>query len=492
MSPYERERYEHRLLRRLAWDYKIESTAKLVQAFNEVQDSEERKILFKWLQEFAEKAQETRSIEATIEYTQLAKIKPRNDRAERLLRSLFSDIRHAIPENEDTKPEIAKALHEALLSAHRKVIDDDTLLMPLAIRLMRSLSPHPDLQAVDFERYRPTFVALHLIVFYLREMCYTRLYPEDKRSILKEVSKKRIELRNSFNYYPLRFHFALIEQSIQRLGTTDNCIFRALRCLTLGYCCGILLLLHTSTEPVHLSIEPDALEKRLGASAENAPTCPAHQYASIICLLQDLEAARVLVVRGGDNVLDIFFKGLDAVVEIQSKRRREVDLKILRCGALYELSQIMIHGNENAQKRAEERFLTLTKNRILEEGWIEDDDVFEVFFEEVLRIRAKGERVADIESLLQELPQRFDSLGKKSISHRIKFDQKLESNRALQREQGKRMWYQGLCCQVGQEMGYIPVDEIASNIEYLKERYCNSENVMVRRLLLFSFCQTVL
>ena len=481
MSPYDRERYERRLLRRLAWKHEIDSTAQLVKAYNEVDDSEDRRILLKWLEEFAEKSQENGGVEVTLEYTQLAKIKPRRDGADRLLRSLFSDLYRVIPEDDYAKPEIATALHEALLFTHKKIIEDDTLLLPLAEQFLKSLSMHPDLQAVDFEGYRPTFVALHLIVFYLRETCYSGLYPEDKRMLLKEVARKRQELRNSFSYYPLRFHFTLIEQSIQRLATRENCISQALRCVTLGYC-GIARLLHYSAEPPHLSIEPEALKKRFGDSGKNAMTCPAHQQAAMICLLQDLEAARVLVVRGGEEtVLDIFFEGLDALVKVQSNRKRDVDLKMLRFGALYELSQILIHGKENVQKKAEKRFLELTENHILEEGWINDDDIFEVFFEEALRIRAKGEYAKRIDVFFEGLKKHFIGSGKESISQRIRFDESLQHSITLQSEQEKRLWYEGLCCQVGKEMGYIPIEEIRSNIEYLKERYCSNENVTVSR-----------
>ena len=206
------------------------------------------------------------------------------------------------------------------------VYDDPAELIVFAKKLLFSLSSEPRLTKRNFAKHQTNFLILHQVFFHLHSIGRGALLEKEKKDLRVAVAQKRDEMKLSIAYYPVFFHFELIQQAVERLEIEDapSHLAQAKRYTASGLYGGMHLL-HFLRKLAGGDIDPASIEdayKRGRAAIANARVSEKEWYD----IIQILTAARVLVLKD-EKKCEIFSLAHDAAMEGQRKKEERTNKK---------------------------------------------------------------------------------------------------------------------------------------------------------------------
>ena len=475
-----RERDEPKLLRALSIQHDIKRTAELVTTYNRTDDVDERNVLYKWLESFSTNKERCLRPGAILQYAQLAKIKTRSDRDTDLVKTMLSDLCSKIPNDRFAEKNVSLALYRALMWIDSSVADDVSTMVSLGEKLLASLCPTLELYAETFEEFEGTFLALPLIIHHIQKVAPYRLCWYEKKELRTAANKKRQVLKDSFTYYPARFHYDLLEQSIKRLNARQHVPFsvRMMECPILNCCSAVQTYNSFRSSSSAYTYRVVTLEDTIEEIREiaKAPRIREDQW---YVLLQALTAAKLQTVKD-ETKMELFLKVLEALMESQQKMRGREGVKKLRFGTVHELCQLLTYGSEEVQKKAEEELLSLADKRASEENWFRDVDIFDAVIRAVHQVHIRGGmQSTETASLLRTLSKTPSTLHRKAFLTWLGsgcLEDKLNMLPESERRVADR---EELSAEIGEKIGYIPLEEVHRNIDDLKQKYKDMSFSMV-------------
>ena len=459
-----------KLLRAVSKKYSIDSTQSLVAAYNASTDGRERGVLFRWLRQYNRRNEECLSADTVFEYAQLAKIIPFTVQDEELLRKLVYALRFRLRQGEFIDSEsIAEALWIALTWVEASVYNDTAQLVVVAKDLVSSLSSSPRLTRQNLAKHEATFLALHQTFFLLHVIGRTSLCEEEKKQLRRAVAKKMEEMKLSITYYPVCFHFSLIQQAIERLEIEDapSSLEQAKR-YTMSGLYGGLHAFHLLRRLASGDIDPVAVEcayKRSQDAAAYAGVSAKQWYD----LLQILAAARYQAIKD-ETKIELFMVAYNVVMDGQRKTRKQ-DLKALRYGIVQETRLLTRQGCcKSVRKEATMKLMDVATNHAVVDNWIDDADVLTSLLDAVYEVHATGEYKEETTKVLQELQQSCEGRGRETLALWLDGDT-MENKLRMQSRQETNQERAAVFDKIGREVGYLPLVTIRSNLEDLKETY---------------------
>ena len=473
-----RERDEPKLLRALSIQHDIKRTMELVRTYNRTDDMDERNVLYKWLESFSKNKERCLRPNAIFQYAELAKIKTRSERDIDLVKTMLGDIRQIIPTDRFAEKNTGLALYRALLWIDSKVADDVSTMVSLAEKLLASLCPTQELYAETFEEVEGTFLALPLIIHHIQKVAPYRLCWYEKQDLRTLAVKKRQVLMDSFTYYPARFHYELLEQSIKRLNARQHVPFsaRMLQCPLLK-CCNAVQTINSFRSSFSVSTKRVTLEDTIEEIREiaKAPRVREDQW---YMLLQALTAAKLQTVKD-ETHMELFMKVVEAVMECQQKMRGREGIKKLRFGLVHELCQLLTFGSIEVREKAEDELLLLATSRVNDENWFKDTDIFDAVIRAVHQVHTRGIRPTETTTILRTLSDTPGPLHKKAFLTWLGSGS-LEDKLNMMPEARQSLAHRDeLSAEIGEKVGYIPLEEVHRNIDDLKQKYLDMSFAMV-------------
>ena len=462
-----------KLLRVVSRKYGIDSTKSLVAAYNASTDRRERGVLFRWLRQYNRRNEECLSPDAVREYAQLAKIVPCTVRDGDLLRKLVYDLRCRLRQGESIDNEnISEALWIALTWVESSVYNDTAPLVVVAKDLITSLSSRSRLTRRNFAKQEATFLALHQAFFLLHVIGRTSLCEEEKKALRRALAKKKEEMKPSIaHYYPVRFHFSLIQQAIERLETEDApSMLEQTRRYTMSGLYGGLTALHFLRRLASGDIDPVAVEgayRRSQDAMANAGVSAKEWYD----LLQILAAARYQATKD-EKKLELFVVAFNVVMDGQ-RRTRQQDLKALRYGIIQEIKLLTRQGSsESVRKEATTKLMDVAINHAVSDRWLDDADLLTSLLDAVYEIHATGENQQEAATVLHRLQQSCEGGGGGGETLATWLDgDTMEDKLRMQGRQETNEDRADVFGEIAREVGYLPLVAIRSNVEDLKETY---------------------
>ena len=328
------QRYHSKLLRALARKHDIVSTKSLVAAYNATTDENERSVLLVWLREYGQRSDECLEANAVLESAELAEIAPVFEQDGDILRQLVYVLRSRIRPDEFLDEYTAKDQFSGLTWMDTTAYDDLAQLIALVKKLLFSLSSEPRLNKHNFAKNEANFLALYQVLFLLQSIGRGYVLEEEKNDLRQVVAQKRVLLELSVLYYPVFFHFKLVQQAVER-SEIEDAPFRhthAKRHTASGlYGEGFHFLRVLAGD----DIDPISIEdpyRRGRAAIVNAEVSERKWYD----ILQILTVARIRVLKK-EKTCEIFLFALEAAMEGRRKTTRENEQKALKSGITQEL-----------------------------------------------------------------------------------------------------------------------------------------------------------
>ena len=210
-----------RLLRAIAEKHNIVSTEWLVAAYNATTVLNEGAVLRNWLLKYGETKEDCLKPKAVLEYSELAKVAHFSEQDARVQRNLVYDLGSLIHRDEFLDENVAKALLSALTWADATVYDDLAPLFVLAKKLLFSLSSELRLTKHNFAKHEASFLAISQVLFLFQSVGRGYVLEEEKKALRQAVTQKRDAMKLSVQYYPVFFHFELLQQAVERLEVED-------------------------------------------------------------------------------------------------------------------------------------------------------------------------------------------------------------------------------------------------------------------------------
>ena len=463
---------ERRLLRELSVDYNIKRTSTLVAVYNYVRSADERTVLHKWLRLYGEKTDESLHPEAVLDYAEISRIIPKTPEDIELLRTLLANISSRFIPDQFVEKNTGKALYETLLSVPEAVFEDTTQLLSLAEKLLSSLARRPILNRSSFKDHKSTFFSLRFILGYLESVSQPRLSRVKKQEFRQMAVEKRRELVSSFKYYPVRFHFKIIEKSIERLTVTEDSSFlrRSSRNGILESC-GMhrmiqVLMPSMSSVDLHGLTPKEAVTemKKVGSTA-------GIQEEHWIYLIQKLTETGMKALQRAEE-METFANWCNAVIEIQQDLKEGEEQKALRYGTIYELRQLSIwaHSNE-VRKRAAKMLTDLCITRGTSEAWTEDLNLFEAFFKAIYRVHVRGVLREDTEAALRQLNDKHTPDAGKMLENWSRFTSFEEKLKIRRDGRVRSYWSKELSIILGEMIGYLPLQDVYRSMRDVLKAY---------------------
>ena len=459
-----------KLLRAVARKYGIESTKSLVTAYNATTDKDERGVLLRWLRQYNRRNQDCSRPEAVLEYAELAKIVPRVDQEERLLRNFVYALRGRIHEGEFLDERIAKALFSSLTWVESSVYDDPAQLVVLATDLVSSLSCRPRLTKKNFSQYEATFLAIHQTFFLLHTIGRGSLIEGEKKDLRRAVAKKKEEMKYSITHYPVHFSFALIQQAVERLEIENapSHLKKTKEYAATGLYGGMHVF-HFLRKLVCGDIDPAAIEDAYRKSQEAIASAGVSER-QWYDLLEILTAARLCALKS-DSKIELFIKSYEVAIEGQIKTRQKEEQKALRYGIIQEIKILASQGSsDDVRNEATTKLIDLATKRAVQEKWMDDLDVLIAFFNAVHEIHVMGEYKPRTEEALREMVRFCQDHAEETVGSWLG-GRNLEDKLQMKRQEETNKEREKVFISVGRDVGYLPSSTIHGNVEDLKKTY---------------------
>ena len=453
-------------LRLLSRKHKTMDTPSLVKAYNDETGKTEQQLLAAWIHRYGELENKDHISDAIRELAELTKMNPRTDQDYILHKFIYNEIRNRLKQNRYPDRNVGKALHEALLWTHSDHFLNESL-PKLTQNILSTLSASPQMYNAVFEDYEATFLALRQSIVRLRERSSSTLSWTAWQALRRTIREKRQTLKNSLKYYPVSFHFSLIEQGIESLDVIDRpFVAQLLQCAGCSSCSLTRLLRGSSASNSHR----DASSMRRGTSAKSS------QWYHLYC---KLEEARLKTLRSGTDA-KMFLPDYEELMDSQGAMEEGESRTALRFGIIHELCQLSLHGTDRVRSEMTEKLLELSKREVeVGHDWIKERVIFEALLEAVYRVHKKGNLRNETEKALRDLTAinsplqeevRVEWLGSATVEDKIR----------MQADEMTATWQRSLFGEIARQVGYIPFAVIRKNIEGLKDAYKTHSFTTVR------------
>ena len=475
-----RKRDGPKLLRAVAKKYNIVSTESLVAAYNTTTVENERTVLLGWLREYGEGNHDCLKLGAVLEYAQLAKISYVSEPDAEVLRNLVYGLGSLLRPSEYLDENVAKALSSALTWVDAAVYDDTARLMDLGLDLLLSLSSRPRLTKQNFLKYEATFFCIHQVFFLLQIIGRGNLLEKEKKELRRVLAWKREEMELSILYYPVSFHFELIQQAVERLEIEDvpSHFVQAKRYTASGLYVGMHLF-HFLRKMAGGDIDLTSIEDayRRGRTAiTNAGVSKREWYD----ILQILTAARTLVLKEETKV-ELFALAYDAAMEGQRKTTRENEQKALRFGIVQEMRLLVWDNDPSSNDGCKEatgklvklaigKLVELATNQAISENWIHDADILTAILHALHAIHKTSAENRQTAEAVQKIQRCCDEHAKMTLTVWLDGNT-IEEKLRMQPHDNIYKKYKNVFVEIGTAIGYLHLSTICSNIKELKQKY---------------------
>ena len=474
------ERYNPRFLRAISRKYKIESTRSLVVAYNATTDRDELAVLLGWLNQYGERRDVCLRPRTVLEYAELASIKSRSAHDDDILKDLVHALYSCICQENFGKPNFASALRKALESADPSVYGGVAQLVVVAQRLLSSLSSELRVTEENFEEHEATFLALRQTFLLLSETSQS-VYEKEKFELRRAVAEKKIAMNLSCKYYPVSFHFDILQQALKRIKTKDPYSRFARAMQHVG--CGLRIVQHIlmcfrSLARIDIDLEVVEDTYREAQVVINMAVSKKPWFDTLKNLITARREASKDEVK-----LELFETNYSAAMEHQRNTTSGKDLKALRFGIIRELGILALEGvSKNTQNAATAKLVELATHQAITEEWTRDIDILIELLDVTCELHGIGQCNEDAKNALIVLHQSSKSFAEEALTEWLggsSLEDKLQA-RSLQRD---IVQHEDLCVKIGRNVGYIPLAIIAANKEDLRRTYLQDDFAMV----LFSF-----
>ena len=213
----------------------ITSTQGLVEALNAAQTPEEQQALQQWIQPyvdwFIQQPIEALPLPYLQEYTCLAHIKATPENRQ-LLESYFNSLYNKIEkEYQHGEESLIEVLEYTLQGIDSTVFNGNPEpLIQLGNKLLAKLDSGSDaFTKANYPTHRSTLYALHQILVLIKRMAPNQLDPNQKEGLYSRLKTKIATLKQSADYYPIRYHALLLEQSLERLEGSQRPVKQVLQ-----------------------------------------------------------------------------------------------------------------------------------------------------------------------------------------------------------------------------------------------------------------------
>ena len=460
-----------RLLRAVAKKHNISSTKSLVAAYNAATDENERAVLLGWLRKYGEGSIDCLKPEVVLEYSELAKVAHVSEQDAKVLRKLVYGLGSLIQRDEFLDENVAKALLSALTWVDATAYGDPAQLIILARRLLLSLSSEPRLHRHNFAKYEANFLELHQVFFLLQSIGRDHVLEQEKRELRQAVTQKRDLMELSVVYYPVFFHFELIQQAVERLEIEDapSRLTQVTRRAAAGIYGGMHVF-HFLRKLAGGDIEPTSIEdayRKGQAAIANAGVLEREWYD----ILQMLTEARLRALKE-ERKCELLTLAYDAAMEGQRKTTREDYQKALRFGIVQEMSLLASDrdSRQDARRKATTKLVELATNQAISEKWIHDADILTLILDALHMIHSMGEQKQEIAESLRKIQQSCDEHAKVTLT--IWLDgNTVEEKLLMQRQEVRNEHHEDLFAKIRAIVGYLDLSIVRSKIEDLKKTY---------------------
>ena len=485
-----------KFLRAVAKKYDIVCTASLVAAYNAAKDDNERAVLLQWLRKYDESKNDCLKPTGVLEYAELAKVVHVSEQDANMLRKLVYGLGSLISPGEFLDEDVAKALFSALTWTDSAVYDDAAQLTDLGLDLLLSLSSRPRLTKHNFLKYEANFLCIHQVFFLLQSIGRGYFLEEEKIEFRRVVAEKREEMKLSLRYYPVSFHFQLIQQAVERLEIENapSALTQAKRRTIAGLYGGVHVF-HFLRKLAGGDIDPSAVEdvyRKSRRAIANAGVSERQWYD----LLQILTAARLGALKE-ETKLELLVSSHDLVMEGHCQIKREEDMKALRYGIILEMRILANTSScKHVRKEATKKLTEIAINQAVVEDWLHDADVVVALLDALHEIHTFDEDNSETARALKEMQQACADRAKTALTSWLGNDT-MENKLQMQRKEVTSKDREDVFLKIGKNVGFLPLSTILTNVEDLEKTYLHDNFAKVSAFLLFlinqdSFFQGVL
>ena len=459
------------LLRAVAKKRNIVSTKSLVTAYNTTTDANERAVLRDWLRKYGERRNECLKPKAVLEYAELAKVANVSEQDAEGLKELIRGLGSQVLPGEFLDEEYAKALLSALTWVDAGVHDDIAQLTDLAFDLLRSLSSRPRLTEQNFHKYEATFLCINQVFILLQSIGRGHLLEQEKKEFRQVIVQKREEMERSIAYYPVAFHFELIQQAVERLEIEDapSRLTKTKRYAASGLYGGMHVL-HFLRKLAGGDVDPASMEdayRRGRAAIANAGVWEREWYD----ILQLLTAARLGTLKE-ENKCELLALAYDAAMEGQRKTTTVNHQKALRFGIVQEMRLLTSDRDSSydGRKMATDKLIEMATDQGISENWIHDADILTAILDALHLVYLTGEEKQETAETLHKIQQSCDERAIGTLTVWLDGNT-IEEKLQMQRQKHTGNEHGDLFAATGAAVGYLHPSTIRSNVEDLKRTY---------------------
>ncbi len=460
------ERHDPKLLLAVAKKHDIDSTEKLVAAYNSTADGDERAVMLGWLRKYNERSAECLGPNAVLEYSELSKVMFRSTRDDGILGNVFHTLCSSICEGKALEPNVAVALCNALVHIDPDAYGGVPELVELATKLLASLSPRPKLARKNFARHESTFLALHQAFFLLIKSNQNDISEKEKQALRRSITEKEKELELSCEYYPVNFHFKALRQAVERIEVKDpsSHVSQAMWC---GFF-GLLHVLHCLRNLTNCDIDPTAIQDAFRGLRQETVAF-GESKMPWFDTFRTLMATR-LEASKDEMKLAAFGSECGIAMESQKKIKGD-DLKALRFGIIQETRHLASQtSSEAVRKEATKKLLTLTTSRAIFEEWFDDAEVFTAFLDALHEIHTMSGDNQETAEAFRKMQQSCEGRARSAFGAWLSGDA-MEDRLEMRHRQKTSVERNKVFVRIGRDVGYVPLRTIRSNIRDLKEKY---------------------
>ena len=464
-----------RLLRAVAKKHNVVSTESLVVAYNATTVPNERAVLRNWLLKYGETREDCLRPKAVLEYAELAKVVHVSEQDAEILRNVVYDIGSLIRSDEFLDENVANALLSALTWADATVYDDLAQLFVLAKRLLFSLSSELRLTKHSFAKLEASFLAISQVLFLLQSVGRGYVLEEEKKALRQAVAQKRDAMKLSVQYYPVFFHFELLQQAVERLEVEDapSRLTKAARYTASGLYGGMHAF-HFLRKLVGGDIDPASIEAayRKGRAAIVSARVLEREWYDI---LQILTAARISALKE-EKKSEVLALAYDTAMEGQRKTTREANQKALRYGIVQEMRLLASDkgSSQDGRKKATTKLVELATNQAISENWTHDADILTAILDALHVIYTTGEENQEMAEAIHTIQQLYDKRAKENFTA-WQDGNTIEEKIQIQCQEDTNKEQTDVFINTGAAVGYLHPSAIRSNIEDLKRTYLHDD-----------------
>ena len=459
------------LLRAVAKKYNILNTKSLVTAYNATTVANERAVLLGWLRKYGEGSDECLKPKAVLEYAELFKVANVSEQDADILRNLVYGLGSLIRPGEFSGENVAKALLSALTWVDSAVYDDTAQLTHLAYTLVSGLSRWPRLTRQNFLKHEANFLCIHQVFFLLHSIGRGYLCEKEKKEFRQVVTQKREDMEISNLFYPVSFHFDLIQQAVERLEIEDapSRLTKAKRYAASGLYGGMHVL-HFLRKLAGGDVDPTSMEdayRRGRAAIANAGVLEREWYD----ILQILTAARLGTLKE-EKKCELLALAYDAAMEGQRKTTTVNHQKALRFGIVQEMRLLTSDRDScyDGRKMATDKLIELATDQAISENWIHDADIFTAILDALHLVYLTGEEKQETAEALHKIQQSCDEHAIGTLTVWLDGNT-IEEKLQMQRQEHTDDEHGDLFATTGAAVGYLHPSTIRSNVEDLKRTY---------------------